>query len=70
MLIIVAGVAIGLLVADSLVLTPLIKSWKSRLVQIADLRKKVDDGEKLIKREDALKSRWELMQKNALPNNN
>jgi hypothetical protein len=70
MLIIVAGVAIGLLVADSLVLTPLIKSWKSRLVQITDLKKKVVDGEKLIKREDALKSRWALMQKNALPNNN
>ena len=70
LLIIVAGAAIGLLVADSLILTPLVNSWKARSVRIADLRKKVDDGEKLLKRSDALTSRWSAMQTNSLPKNN
>lgn len=70
LLIIVAGVAFGLLIADALVLTPLVNSWKARSVRIADLRKKVDDGEKLLKRADALTSRWAGMQANVLPRNN
>ena len=70
MLIIVAGAAIGLLMADSLILSPLIASWKARSAKITTLRKQVDDGEKLLKRADALTSRWSNMQTNALPNNN
>lgn len=70
MLIIVAGAAIGLLVADSLILSPLIASWKARSTKITALRKQVGDGEKLLKRADALTSRWSNMQTNALPNNN
>ena len=70
MLIIVAGAAIGLLMADSLILSPLIASWKARSAKITALRKQVDDGEKLLKRADALTSRWSNMQTNALPNNN
>lgn len=68
LLIIVAGTAFGLLIADALIFTPLVNSWKARSVRIADLRKKVDDGEKLLKRADALTSRWAAMQTNALPN--
>lgn len=68
LLIIVAGTAFGLLIADALILSPLIHSWKARSVQIADLRKKVDEGDKLLKRADALTSRWVLMQTNTLPN--
>lgn len=70
LLLIVAGAVIGLLLADKLVITPLTAAWKARSTRIADLRKKVDDGEKLIKRADALNSRWAMMQTNALPNNN
>jgi hypothetical protein len=70
LLIIVAGVVFGLLIADKLVLTPLTNAWKARTVRLADLRKKVDDGEKLVNRADALESRWEQMRKGALPNNN
>lgn len=70
LLIIVAGVAFGLLIADALVFTPLTKAWKARSVRIAELRKQVDDGEKLLKRADALTSRWAQMQGNVLPNNN
>ena len=70
LLIIVAGVVFGLLIGDKLVITPLINSWKTRSVKIADLRKQVDDGEKLLKRADALTSRWSQMQTHALPNDN
>jgi hypothetical protein len=58
------------LIGDALILSPLTKSWQARSKRITELRKQVDDGEKLLKRADALKSRWEQMQKNALPNNN
>jgi len=70
LLIIVAVTAFSLLIGDKLVFTPLINSWKARTVKITDLRKQVDDGEKLLKRADALKSRWSQMQANALPNDN
>jgi hypothetical protein len=70
LLIIVAGAVFGLLIGDALILSPLTKSWQARSKRIAELRKQVDDGDKLLKRADALKSRWEQMQKNALPNNN
>jgi hypothetical protein len=69
LLIIVAATAFGLLIGDKLVFTPLINSWKARSVRIADLRKQVDDGEKILKRADALNSRWSQMQVNALTNN-
>jgi type II secretory pathway pseudopilin PulG len=70
LLIIVAGAVFGLLIADALILSPLTKSWQARSKRITELRKQVDDGEKLLKRAAALQSRWEQMQKNALPNNN
>lgn len=69
LLIIVAGVAFGLLLADSLVITPLTKSWQARTKRIAELSKQVKDGENLLKRADALQSRWAQMQRNALPVN-
>lgn len=70
LLVIVLFTAFGLLIADSLVLSPLTKAWKARSVRIADLRKQVDNGEKLLIRAEALRSRWSQMQTNALPNNN
>lgn len=70
LLIIVAGAAFGLLIADSLILTPLTNAWKARAGRIVELRKQVDEGEKLLKRSEALTSRWAQMQTNALPNNN
>jgi len=70
LLIIVAGVAFGLLIADALIFTPLTKAWQARSVRIADLRKQVDEGAKLLSRAEALRLRWKQMQTNALPNNN
>ncbi len=70
LLIIVAGVVFALLISDALILSPLARAWKARVTKLADLRKQVDDGEKLLQRADALTSRWSQMQTGALPNNN
>lgn len=70
LLLILAGTAFGLLLADSLVFSPLTKAWKARSERIVSLKKQVNDGEKLMQRADALNSRWAQMQQNALPNNN
>jgi Tfp pilus assembly protein PilO len=66
-LIIIAAVAVGLWIADSLVFEPLGKWWSSRQQQIADLRKQVANGESEIKREAITRSRWDGMRTNTLP---
>jgi hypothetical protein len=69
LLLIVAAVGIVLFLADKVLITPLTGSWKSRTEQIATLKKKVSDGHSLVNRELSLKSRWEQMRTNTLPNN-
>jgi len=69
LLMIVAGTAFALLLGDALVFTPLVKLWKSRATQIVDLRKKVNDGDALLRRDAAIQSRWSQMQVNTLTNN-
>ncbi|HYG34118.1 MAG TPA: hypothetical protein VEC99_05010 [Clostridia bacterium] len=69
LLAILAGVAVALLAADSLIITPLTKTWKVRTTRMADLRKKVADGRSLLSREEGLRSRWRQMQTNTLPDN-
>jgi hypothetical protein len=69
LLAIVAGVAIGLFAADKLVLSPIMNLWTARSKQIADLRKKVDDGKRLIAREKSLTAKWDQMRTNTLPAN-
>ena len=68
LLIIVAGVAFGLLLGDSLVFSPLVKLWKSRSTRIVDLGQKVRNGEELLRRETILQSRWNHMQASTLTN--
>ncbi len=69
LLAIVAGAAIGLFAADKLLLTPLTHLWGRRADQVAKLRKDVDDGKRLVAREQSLRSRWEQMRANTLTNN-
>lgn len=70
LLFIVAGAVFGLLIADAMVLTPLAKAWKARNTRISELRRQVDDGEKLVNRANALRERWDDMQAHALPKDN
>jgi hypothetical protein len=66
---VVAGAVVALFIADKVIIDPLTSSWRTRATQIADLRKKVDDGRNLLRREQSLRSRWEQMRTNTLPNN-
>jgi hypothetical protein len=68
LLMMVAGVAFGLLLGDALVFSPLVKLWRSRATQIVELRKKVKDGDALLRRDAAIQSRWSEMQANTLTN--
>jgi hypothetical protein len=64
---ILAGAAVLLLVLDSLVVTPLTKSWQSRRAEIARLQKSVTDGRALMERATSMQARWAEMQEQALP---
>ncbi len=69
-LLIVLAVAMGVLyAADQLVFEPLLKWWKVRAGTVAELRAKVHDGRQLIQREASLRSHWDQMRTNTLPNN-
>lgn len=67
LLVILAGIAVLLLVLDSVVLTPMTKSWKSRAAEIERLQKNVTQGRGLIERGDRMQSLWAEMQSQALP---
>ena len=69
LLMILAGTAVALFAADKLILTPLSGYWTSRSKEIVQLRKKVEDGTQLIRRESSLTERWNQMRRNALPVN-
>jgi hypothetical protein len=69
MLALAAGAVVALFIADKLIINPLTSSWTERSKQIAALRKKVEDGRGLIRREQSLRQSWEQMRSNTLPNN-
>ena len=69
LLIIGAIAAIALFAGDQLVFSPLMKAWSARAKRIAELRKKITQGKMLVQREQSIRSRWEQMSRNALPNN-
>jgi len=69
LLAILAGTAIGLFAADKLLLSPLSHLWSERAKEVAKLRKDIADGQRLVLREQSLRSRWEQMRTNTLPNN-
>ncbi len=69
LLVVLAGAVVALFIADKVIFEPLAASWRARNTQIADLRKKVGDGNALIRREASLRAQWDQMQTNMLPNN-
>ena len=69
-ILIIAAVAVVVLFAgDRLVLSPLLKAWSGRATHIAELRKQIADARMLLQREQSIRSRWQQMTLNALPNN-
>jgi Tfp pilus assembly protein PilO len=66
LLAILAIVAVGLFMADKIVITPLTNSWKLRAVRLAKLKEQVREGEALLKRDAALTEQRERIRKNVL----
>ena len=69
LLLVVTIAVAALFLGDRLVLTPLTNLWKKRSQEIARLRESVQYGSDLIKREQTVRSRWNQMRTNTLPNN-
>jgi hypothetical protein len=63
---VLAIVAVALLVGDRLVVTPLIKTWKERTAQLAQMKKSVAQGTQLIERDRVIRERWQTMRTNTL----
>ena len=68
-LIVFAVTAVVLFAGDRLVLSPLLKAWSGRATHITELRKQIADARMLLQREQSIRSRWQQMTLNALPNN-
>lgn len=66
-LLILTVAAAGLYIADLAVFEPLDAWWAGRSARIAVLRKQVAEGQQLIQREPALRSRWDRIRTNSLP---
>lgn len=58
----IAGLVI--LGGDSLIVSPLIDSWKKRETKIVSLRETLDKNTKLVAREAVIQSRWDHMRTN------
>jgi hypothetical protein len=67
LLLFAAATGVLLLLGDSLIVSPLISSWKDREKEIADLTTSNRDGSRLIAREQVVRGSWERMQTNTLP---
>jgi len=63
---IVAIAAIVLLAGDHLVVEPLLKLWDARSKEIAQLKKSVTQGARLLDREKVIRERWTHMRTNAV----
>lgn len=70
LLALLAIAVVALFAGDKLVFSPLVRFWKDRSAQIAELDKKIAQGSELIKREQTIRKRWAQMRSNTLPNNN
>jgi Tfp pilus assembly protein PilO len=68
-LIVLVAIAAGLFLGDNLIYEPMAKWWSARQQRIVELRKKVSEGNLLIRRDAALRGRWNDWRANALPGN-
>lgn len=65
-LLLLAAISIGILLGDRLVVSPLTNLWRERSGSIQDLRLKVERGQALIDRDQAMRARWDEMMHEAL----
>jgi hypothetical protein len=64
---IAAGVCAGFWLLDWAVISPVMSSWTSQSARIDALRQKVERGQQLIDREDAIRRKWAQMTQANLP---
>lgn len=57
---------VGLYVADKIVFSPLLRSWKARSERIATLKKDFREGSDLLRNDATWRARWEEMRTNTL----
>ena len=62
-----AGLGIGLVLLDFVIIEPAIHSWDEQSDRIATLQKKVDRGQNLLDREDGIRNHWAAMLRANLP---
>jgi Tfp pilus assembly protein PilO len=67
LLMIMAAAAVGLLIADNLLIEPAIKWWSARSKEITELRADVKRGKSQIAREQVIRGEWDHMRSNTLP---
>jgi hypothetical protein len=67
LLLIIAGIGIGLLILDSVIIEPLGSTWADHAAEIVKLRADVADGHNLLARGPRLLQTWADMQRGALP---
>ena len=58
LLVILAAAAVALLVADKVIITPLIAGWKERADRIAELKKSIAKGVLVLQRDARIRQRW------------
>src|SRR5256885_4830754 len=69
LLTIVAVGIVAVFALDKLMFTPLGNAWTDRNKRIKELRDRVANGNQLLRREEALRARWDQMRTNTLPKN-
>ena len=67
LLVIVTAIALGLLVLDRLVFTPLTNAWRKRSAEITKLQKNVLEGRGVIARAKNTQDKWADMKSKSLP---
>ena len=68
-LLVAALAALAVLVGDHLILTPLAEGWTARSKHITQLKRDIQTGEMLLKRESYTRNRWSQMRTNTLSAN-
>jgi hypothetical protein len=67
MMVIVAAACVGLLMADWIVIEPLIAMWKDHAQEIVTLQNKIDRAGRLIRNEQGIRADWSDMRQRSLP---
>jgi len=67
---VVAIGVVGLFLLDKIVISPATDHWKDQSTRIDALRDKVDRGDKLLARQNAIHARWSEMLRNGLSKDN